>query len=166
MNEKTAWFPLIRGKRGSLAWCRCASGPADESPMTACGGNFIGDEIRRNEQCPHEADLRRLSLRGTPPTRMQSIRGKPGNHPMGKFTFPIGCSRAFLGQKPSNFPSPQRARRSLSAYPNYVISPVVGPGRSPPWRRSGGAQPPASPYPLPLEFTFENTTVNSIKHES
>ena len=28
-----------------------ASGP-DEPPMTACGGNFIGGEIRRNEQCP------------------------------------------------------------------------------------------------------------------
>ena len=97
MNEKTAWFPLIRGKRGSLAWCRCASGPADESPMTACGGNFIGDEIRRNEQCPHEADLRRLSLRGTPPTRMQSIRGKPGNHPQGKVYFPPRIFPGFLG---------------------------------------------------------------------
>ena len=31
--------------------------------MTACGGYFIGGEIKRNEQCPHEADLRRLSLR-------------------------------------------------------------------------------------------------------
>ena len=28
-----------------------ASAP-DEPPMTACGGNFIGGEIRRNEQCP------------------------------------------------------------------------------------------------------------------
>ena len=35
----------------------------DEPPMIACGGNFIGGEIRRNKQCPHEADLRRLSLR-------------------------------------------------------------------------------------------------------
>ena len=35
----------------------------DEPPMTACGGNFIGGEISRNEQCPHEADLRRLRLR-------------------------------------------------------------------------------------------------------
>ena len=50
-------------ERGSRAWCRCASGPADEPPMTASGGNLIGDEIKRNEQCPHEADLRRLSLR-------------------------------------------------------------------------------------------------------
>ena len=30
----------------------------DEPPITACGGNFIGGEISRNEQCPHEADLR------------------------------------------------------------------------------------------------------------
>ena len=52
--------------------------------MTACGGNFIGDEIRRNEQCPHEADLRRLSLRRKPPTRMLCIRGKPGNKPEGE----------------------------------------------------------------------------------
>ena len=64
----------------------------------------------------------------------------------GKFTFPLGCSRAFLGQKPSNFPSPQRTRRSLSAFRNNAISPVAGPGRSPPWRRSGGAQPPASSF--------------------
>ena len=35
----------------------------DEPPMTACGGYFIGGEISRNEQCPHEADLRRLRLR-------------------------------------------------------------------------------------------------------
>ena len=35
----------------------------DEPPMTACGGNLIGGEISRNEQCPHEADLRRLRLR-------------------------------------------------------------------------------------------------------
>ena len=84
-------------ERGSLTSCRCASGPADESPMTACGGNFIGDEIRRNEQCPHEADLRRLSLRRTPPTRMQSIRGKPGNNPQGKVYFPPRMFPGFLG---------------------------------------------------------------------
>ena len=35
----------------------------DEPPMTASGGNFIGGEIIRNKQCPHEADLRRLRLR-------------------------------------------------------------------------------------------------------
>ena len=85
------------GECGSLAWCRYASGPADESPMTACGGNFIGDEIRRNEQCPHEADLRRLSLRRTPPTRMLCIRGKPGNHPQGKVHFPLRMFPGFLG---------------------------------------------------------------------
>ena len=38
-------------------------GYGDEPPMTACGGYFIGGEISRNEQCPHEADLRRLRLR-------------------------------------------------------------------------------------------------------
>ena len=38
-------------------------GSRDEPPMTACGGYFIGGEINRNEQCPHEADLRRLRLR-------------------------------------------------------------------------------------------------------
>ena len=31
--------------------------------MTACGGNLIGGEISRNEQCPLHADLRRLRLR-------------------------------------------------------------------------------------------------------
>ena len=65
--------------------------------MTACGGNFIGDEIRRNEQCPHEADLRRLSLRRTPPTRMLCIRGKPGNNPQGKVYFPPRIFPGFLG---------------------------------------------------------------------
>ena len=69
----------------------------------------------------------------------------------GKSIFPLGCSRAFLGQKPSNFPSPQRGRRSLYAYPNKVISPIAGPGSSGPWRRSGGAQPPAFPF-----VRFEN----------
>ena len=68
----------------------------------------------------------------------------PGIIRRGKFTFPLGCSRAFLVQKPTNFPSPQRGRRSLFAYPNSKISPIAGPGSSGPWRRSGGAQPPAS----------------------
>ncbi|MCR4886346.1 MAG: hypothetical protein K5919_05470, partial [Clostridiales bacterium] len=27
-------------------------GSGDEPPMTACGGNLIGGEIIRNEQCP------------------------------------------------------------------------------------------------------------------
>ena len=31
--------------------------------MTVSDENFIGDEISRNKQCPHEADLRRLRLR-------------------------------------------------------------------------------------------------------
>ena len=79
-----------------MAWYRGASGPADESPMIACGGNIIGDEIRRNEQCPHEADLRRLSLRRTPPTRMLRIRGKPGKPPGESSLFP-GDFPGFLG---------------------------------------------------------------------
>ena len=45
-------FRCCLEERGSRAWCRCASGPADEPPMTASGGNLIGGEIRRNEQCP------------------------------------------------------------------------------------------------------------------
>ncbi len=35
----------------------------DEPRATACGGSFARGEIGRNEQCPHEADLRRLSPR-------------------------------------------------------------------------------------------------------
>ena len=35
----------------------------DEPPTTASGRNTVGGEISRNEQCPHEADLRRLRLR-------------------------------------------------------------------------------------------------------
>ena len=38
-------------------------GSRDEPRATACGGCFARGEINRNEQCPHEADLRRLSLR-------------------------------------------------------------------------------------------------------
>ncbi len=100
LTDRIELVPTVterRKERGSLAWCRGASGPADESPMTACGGNFIGDEIMRNEQCPHEADLRRLSLRRTPPTRMLCIRGKPGNHPRGKVHFPLRMFPGFLG---------------------------------------------------------------------
>ena len=36
---------------------------ADEHPITASGGSIIGCEISRNEQYPHEADLRRMRLR-------------------------------------------------------------------------------------------------------
>ena len=42
------------------------------------------------------------------PTRMQSIRGKPGKNPKGKLTFPLGFSLAFLGQKPTNFRLPKQ----------------------------------------------------------
>ncbi len=46
----------------------------DEPPMTACDGNFIGDEISRNKQRPHEAGLRQLSLRERPaPTVPQPV---------------------------------------------------------------------------------------------
>ena len=38
-------------------------GSRDEPRATACGGCFARGEINRNEQCPHEADLRRLRLR-------------------------------------------------------------------------------------------------------
>ena len=48
---------------------------ADEHPMTASGGNIIGCEIRRNKQSPHEAELRRLSLRtGATKVRRASTR--------------------------------------------------------------------------------------------
>ncbi len=43
------------------------------------------------------ADLRRLSLRKEPPTRMQSIRGKPGNNPQGKASFSLRDFPGFLG---------------------------------------------------------------------
>ena len=47
----------------------------DEPPMTACGGNFIGGEISRNEQCPHEADLRQLRFPQKSFTFISSIPG-------------------------------------------------------------------------------------------
>ena len=49
-----------RSPEDEVLWCRCTR---DEPPMTACGGFLIGGEITRNEQCPHEADLRLLSVR-------------------------------------------------------------------------------------------------------
>ena len=38
-------------------------GSGDEPRATACGGCLARGEINRNEQCPHEADLRPLRLR-------------------------------------------------------------------------------------------------------
>ena len=42
-------------------------GSRDEPRATACGGCLARGEINRNEQCPHEADLRRLRLRTLKP---------------------------------------------------------------------------------------------------
>ena len=54
----------FRFKAGCFAVKLCPYDPApDEPPMTASGGNFIGGEIARNKQYPHEADLRRLRAR-------------------------------------------------------------------------------------------------------
>ena len=63
-----------------------ASAP-DEPPMTACGGNFIGGEIRRNEQCPL------CGLATIEPAERDAI--PDAKHP-GK------------AWKPTNFPYPQR----------------------------------------------------------
>ena len=46
----------VRGFYGNVPFAAFSEG--EEPPMTACGGNLIGGEISRNEQCPHEADLR------------------------------------------------------------------------------------------------------------
>ena len=90
--------------------------------------------------------------------------GKAWENPEGKVNFPLGIFPAFLGQKPSNFSYPQRGRRSMSAYPENVISPVAGPGRSPPWLGSG-ANSPSVIYSLDLKFILESKLVSNINSE-
>ena len=58
-------------------------GSRDEPRATACGGCFARGEINRNEQCPHEADLRRLRLR-TLRTLAQSGARSPSVSPCWK----------------------------------------------------------------------------------
>ncbi len=72
-------------------------GSRDEPPMTACGGYFIGGEINRNEQCPHEADLRRLRLR-TLSTLAQGPQ-RPENMPFGMFSARPGRKAPDLGAR-------------------------------------------------------------------
>ena len=72
-----------------------ASGP-DEPPMTACGGNFIGGEIRRNEQCPL------CGLATIEPAERAAIPdakhpGKARENPRGRASFPPGIFSCFLG---------------------------------------------------------------------
>ena len=72
-----------------------ASGP-DEPPMTACGGNFIGGEIRRNEQCPL------CGLATIEPAERAAIPdakhpGKARENPRGKARSPPGIFPCFLG---------------------------------------------------------------------
>ena len=139
-----------------MTWRRYASGPADESPMTACGGNIIGDEIRRNEQCPHEADLRRLSLRRTPPTRMLSIRGKPGNHPQGKIFSPSDVPGLSWARSLQTFRNPSAAGGACLLIPASLFRQLRVQGDHPP----GGVWG-ETPAFLPAGFTFilENIAV-------
>ncbi|MBR4331204.1 MAG: hypothetical protein IKP72_00845 [Clostridia bacterium] len=60
----------------------------DEPPMTACGGNFIGGEINRNKQSPHEGELRRLRLRNAPSSRKGVMRMRLTFH-VWKYTITI-----------------------------------------------------------------------------
>ena len=91
-----------------------------------------------------------------PPARMLCIRGKPGNHPRGKIYFPPRMFPGFLGPEALKLSVTPARQAEVVDTPYYVISPVVGPGSSGPWRRSGGAQPPAFPL-LALTFTLEKT---------
>ena len=59
--------------------------------MTACGGIFIGGEFSRNEQCPHEADLRRLSLRDSSAT-LTGMKHGQGGKDAHRFNFKTGFS--------------------------------------------------------------------------
>ena len=58
VDDRTKFSFLADLPPGKPAGLTGKSVRGDEPPMTACGGNFIGGETGRNEQCPHEADLR------------------------------------------------------------------------------------------------------------
>ena len=137
--------------------------------MTACGGNFIGDEIRRNEQCPHEADLRRLSLRRTPPTRMLCIRGKPGNHPQGKVYFPPRIFPGFLGPEALKlFVTPARQAELVCLFQRCSFASCGSRGIIPlaqVWGRAAPSVPfasivdselkcPIQPFSYPISLSF------------
>ena len=79
------------------------------------------------------------------PTRMQSIRGKPGNNPQEKASFFPGIFPAFLGQKPSYYRKTQRGRRRLFGFPNVFTS-LKGVQRPTAFGRGfGGGEPPTFP---------------------
>ena len=52
-------------------------GSRDEARTAACGGCSVRAEINRNEQCPHQADLRRLRLRTLRPLARVWRRAAP-----------------------------------------------------------------------------------------
>ena len=76
---------------------------------------------------------------------MLRIRGKPGKNPKGKLAFPLGFSRAFLGQKPTNYRLLNQMADVAVFSPCSVFAKYGSRGLTP-WRRSGGAEPPAFPF--------------------
>ena len=68
--------------------------------------------------------------------------GKAREESQGESELSLGIFPAFLGQKPSYFRKPQRRRRRSSDIFVQVISPSVGPGRSPPWSGVWGQSAP------------------------
>ena len=111
-------------------------GSRDEPPMTACGGNLIGGEIKRNEQCPHEADLRRLSLR--------TLAALAGGRSARK-TCPLACfqrgrsGRPRKGQSPT-VPLAAACDRNLMSPSHTSVHPSAGIQRMPGMRDTSASE--------------------------
>ena len=72
--------------------------------------------------------------------------GKAWENPRGKASFPPRIFPGFLrARSPLTFVPPSKWR-TLPYFTYGLCSPGTGPGGLPPWRRSGGAQPPAFPF--------------------
>ena len=119
--------------------------------MTACGGNFIGGEIRRNEQCPlcGLATIEPAERVAFPDAKHP---GKAWEQCPGESELSPGhCSQAFLGQKPTNFPYPEVNWRKQPFLPNlqYRLKESRGFG---PWCRCTRAAEALAPSFLFVVF--------------
>ena len=79
---------------------------------------------------------------------MQSIQGKPGNHPHGKARFSLGISPAFSGPEAPNVRNPSVTRDdslvlSIKQFREEWVQGII------PWR---GVQGPRRPLPRPPDF--------------
>ena len=83
--------------------------------MTASGGNFIGGEISRNKQSPHEAELRRLRLRTIKKEELRSMaRIKRAVNAHKKRRKVLKLAKGYWGAKSKQYrTASEQVRRSL-----------------------------------------------------